>query len=177
MHQISKLKVNEIIKNKKLFPAYAKYSLATLCRHALNLLDGCREVDGRHNNKGRPRLCTPQDLSSTKRQINVLREAMGTFTSNILAAEAGVSESNSTFRRTLHHMGYGYRRTREKGMSTRPDKLKRFKFAKKVKRLCSHHDRGSHVFWTRRISMYVDGDGFAYKSNPYLHSKTLGARE
>ena len=161
MHQISKLKVNEIIKNKKLFPAYAKYSLATLCRHALNLLDGCREVDGRHNNKGRPRLCTPQDLSSIKRQINVLRKAMGTFTSNILAAEAGVSESNSTFRRTLHHMGYGYRRTREKGMSTRR----------------SHHDRGSHVFWTRRISMYVDGDGFAYKSNPYLHSKTLGARE
>ena len=62
-------------------------------------------------------------------------------------------------------------------MLTRRDKLKRFKLAKKVKRLFSHHDHGSRVLWTRGISMYVDGVGFAYKSNPYLHSKTPGARE
>ena len=65
----------------------------------------CREVDGRHNNKGRPKLCTPQDLRSIKRQINALRETMGTFTSNILQEEAGVNGSNSTFRRTLRRVG------------------------------------------------------------------------
>ena len=59
LHQISKLKVDEIIKNKKLFPAYAKYSPATLYRHALKPLDGSREGDCRHNNKGRPKVCTP----------------------------------------------------------------------------------------------------------------------
>ena len=176
LHQISKLKVNEIIKNKKLSPAYAKYSPATLYRHALKPLDGSREVDGRHDNKGRPKLCTLQDLCSTKREINVLRETVGTFTSNILQEEAGVNGSNSTFRRTLRRMGCGYKRTRKEGMLTRRDKLKKFKFAKKVKKLFSHHDCGSRVVWTRRISMYVDGVGFSYKSNPYLHSKTPGAR-
>ena len=62
-------------------------------------------------------------------------------------------------------------------MLTRCDKLKGFKYAKKVKRRFSHHDCGSHVLWTRRISMYVDGVEFAYKSSPYLHSKTPSARE
>ena len=95
--QISKLKVNEIVKNKKQFPAYAKYAPATLYRHGLKPLDGSREIDGRHNNKGRPKLCTPQDLRSIKRQINVLRETMGTLTSNILQEEGGVNGLNSTF--------------------------------------------------------------------------------
>ena len=111
------------------------------------------------NNKGRPKLCTLQDLRSTKREINVLRETVGTFTSNILQEEAGVNGSNSTFRRTLRRMGCGYRRTRKEGMLTRRDKLKKFKFVKKVKKLFSHHDRGSRVVWTRRISMYADGVG------------------
>ena len=94
-----------------MFPAYAKHSPAALYRHALKPLDGGREVDGRHNNKGRPKLCTPQDLRSIKRQTNVFREKMDTFTSNILQEEeeeeeeAGVNGSNSTFRRTLHCMG------------------------------------------------------------------------
>ena len=135
------------------------------------------EVDGRQNNKKRPKLCTPQDLRSIKRQINVLREKMGKFTSNILQGEAGVNGSNSTSWRTLHRMGYAYRRTRKKDMLTRHDKLKRFKFAKRVTRLLSHHDCWSRALWTRGISMYVDWVGFAYKSNPYLHSKTPGARE
>ena len=51
----------------------------------------------------------------------------------------------------------------------------RFKFAKKMKRLFSHHDCGSRVLGTRGISMYVDGVGFIYKSNPY--SKTPSARK
>ena len=105
LHEISKLKVSKIIKYKKLFPAYAKHSPATLYKHALKPLDGGREVDGRRNNKGRPKFCTPQDLRSIKRQINVWREIMGTFMSNILQEEARVNGSNSTFRRTLHRMG------------------------------------------------------------------------
>ena len=62
-------------------------------------------------------------------------------------------------------------------MLTRRDKLKMFKFAKRVKILFSHHDRGLHVLWTRGISMYVDRVGFAYQSSPYLHSKTPGDGE
>ena len=59
LHQVSKLKVTEITKNKKLFPTYPKCSTATSNIHALKPLDGSREVDGRHNKKGRPKLCTP----------------------------------------------------------------------------------------------------------------------
>ena len=62
-------------------------------------------------------------------------------------------------------------------MLTRRNKLKGFKFAKKLKRLFSHHGCGSRVLWTRGISIYVNGVRFAYKSSPYLHSKTPGARE
>ena len=116
-------------------------------------------------NKGRPKLCT-QDLCSIKQQIYALRETMGTFTLNILQEEAGVNGSNSALQITLCRMGYGYRRTRKKGTLTRCDKFKRFKFAKKVKRLFSNHDCGSRKLWTRGISMYVDGVGFAYKSSP-----------
>ena len=99
---------------------------------------------------------------------------MGTFASNILQEEARVNGSNSAFRRTLRRMRYGYKRACKKGMLTRHDKLKRFKFAKKVKKLFSHHDLGSRVLWKRGISMYIDGVGFAYNSNPYLYSKTSG---
>ena len=80
LHEISKLKVNEIIKNKKLFLPYAQYSPTNLYRHALKQVDGSREVDGTHNNKGRTKLCTPQYLDRTKPQINVFRETMGTCT-------------------------------------------------------------------------------------------------
>ena len=59
LHEISKLKVSEIIKYKKLFPVYAKYSPATLYRHALKPLGGGRDVDGRRSNKRRPKFCTP----------------------------------------------------------------------------------------------------------------------
>ena len=59
---------------------------------------------------------------------------MGMFTLNILQEEAGVNGSNSALQITLCRMGYGYRRTRKKGTLTRCDKLKRFKFAKKMKR-------------------------------------------
>ena len=150
LHQISKLKVSEIIKNKKLFPAYAKYSSTALYRHALKLLDRSPEIDGRYKGKGRPKLCTPQDLRSIKWQINVLRETMGTFTSNILQEEAGFNGSNSTFQRALRRMGYDYRRTRKKCMLTRRHKLKRFKYPKKVKRLFSHHSCGSRVLWKNK---------------------------
>ena len=137
-------------------------------------LDLSSEADGRHYKKGRPKLCTPQVLHSIKSQIKVLREAMEMFTSNILRQKTGVNESNSTFRRFPYCMGYRYRRPRKKGMLTRHHKLKRFKFAKKVKRLFSLDDHGSSLLWTKGRSSYV---GFAYKSNSYLHSKTPIARE
>ena len=94
------------------------------------------------------------------------------FTSDILQEEAGVNKSNLTFRKTFYCIGYDYRRPRKKGMLTRHHKLKRFKFAKKVKGRLSHHDHGSVLLRLREISMYIDRVDHLHISNPYLHSKS-----
>lgn len=178
LHQIQNIKICTIIKDKRKYPGFSKYSQATLYRHAKMPLDGSRQLDFRHRNKGRPKLYTQRALHNIKRQITVLRDTIGTFTSKQLQEEAGVMHiSNSTFRRVLRQMGYGYRRTRKKGLLTKLDLYKRLKFARKVKRMFNYHERGSYILWTRGISMYVDGVGFEYKSNPFLHAKRPQARE
>ena len=178
LHQINKIKISTIIQNKKTFPGFAKFSPATIYRHAKKPLDGSKMLDRRHNNPGRPKLCSMYDKRMIKRQIAVLRAQHGTFSSTTLQSETGIGHvSNATFRRELQKLGYGYRRTRKKGMLTQKDYRKRLKFARKVKRVFKQHDRESHILWTRGISMYVDGVGFEYKINPYLHAKTPQARE
>ena len=178
LHQVGNIPISNIIKNKHKYPEFAKFSPATLYRHAKRPLDGHREHDKRHNNKGRPRKLTGKDLRQIKRQIVLLRKRNGTFTSNTLQEEAGATHiSNSVFRRYLRRLGYGYRRTRKKGLLTAKDKKLRLRFARKVKRNFKYNDRGSHILWTRGISMYVDAVGFEYKCNPYLHAKQPRARE
>ena len=176
--QIQRIKVSTIIKEKNKFPGFSKYSAATLYRHAKKPLDGSREIDRRHQNPGRPKAFTLKDTRRIKRHLVNLRNTMGSFTSNILQYEAGVTHAtNSTFRRHLHKMGYGYRKTRRKGLLTFQDFQKRLRFARKVKRVFSRHARGSFTLWTRGISMYVDGVGFEFKVNPSLHSLIPKARE
>ena len=177
LHQVYKIKVSEIVKNKKRYPGFANIPAITLYRHAKKPLDGTAPLDRRHNNKGRPSTITAQDLRAVKRQIQALRCQLGTFTSIELQHAAGLTNiSNSMFRRYLRKLGYGYRRTRKKGLISRSDLKKRLHFAKKVKRVFK--PQGSSInLWTRGISMYVDGVGFEYKMNPFEHSKTPAARE
>ena len=80
--------------------------------------------------------------------------------------------SNSTFRRGLHKVGYQLRNTRRKGKVLKSDLKARVTFCKKI----IARNLGIE-FWENGIAMYVDGVGFEYKSNPYDHAKSLGARE
>ena len=80
--------------------------------------------------------------------------------------------SNSTFRRGLHKAGYKWGNTRRKGKVLKSDLKARITFCKKI----MARNLGIE-FWQNGIAMYVDGVGFEYKSNPYDHAKSLGARE
>ena len=95
------------------FPNLSKFSRATLFRHAKKSLDE-DPVDLRHSNPGRPRLSSIRDTRVVCRQIKILRETTGTFSSKDLQASSSLSKkmSNLTFRRVLKRMGYSHRNTR-----------------------------------------------------------------
>lgn len=176
LHQVGKIKISDIIKDTKKYPAFKKFSTATIYRHAKKPLDGSQPLDRRHSNPGRPKKLSDGDLRLIRRSILHLRNESGTFTSGELQESCGLTKqiSNSGFRKYLHKAGYRCRRTRKKGMLTYGDLVKRLRFVKKVRK---NFKTGSAPLWQKGISMYVDGVGFEYKRNPFLHAKAPQARE
>ena len=69
--------------------------------------------------------------------------------------------SNRTVRRCLNANGYGYRRSRKKGLLVKKDLSKRVAFARKVRKLLPED------FWKTGILFYLDAAGFTYKK---IHS-------
>ena len=78
LHQIGGIRGSDLVRR---FP---QYSAATLYRHANKPLDGTDRIDRRRENKGRPRKLGARDLRRMRRQISVLREQYGTFSSRRL---------------------------------------------------------------------------------------------
>jgi len=173
IHQFGGVRVADIIADKTRFPGFAQYSSATMYRHAKLPLDGNDVIDKRTMNEGRPALLNERDCRQVKRQIQILREMEGTFTSQRIQADSvGKKVSNSTFRRVLHKLGYGYRRTRKKGLLSKNDMKARLKFARRIKRL-----KLGQEFWAKGISFYLDATGFEYKRNPLDQARNPSARE
>lgn len=173
LHQVGKVSVYKIMNNPTLYPTLACYPKTTLYRHAKRPLS--EDVhDKRKQNKGRKRLISKRDQNAIKRNISNLRSTTGTFSSVDLQNAVGLSEkmSNSTFRRTMHKLGYKWRNTRRKGKLLQDDLKKRLEFCRKVKR-----NNLGEEFWTNGIGLYLDAVGFEYKSNPFEHAKALGSRE
>ena len=114
--QVCGVKVADVIRDRRRYPGFAGFSRATLYRHSKKAIDGNAVVDRRTRNPGRPRSLNNHDKRMVRRQIKVLREQNGNFTSKELQEAAGLGQkcSNSTFRKTLMQMGYGYRRTAKK---------------------------------------------------------------
>ena len=163
----------EIIRNKRRYPGFQVFSTATIYRHAKYPLDGTDVFDKRVLNKGRPSKLSEYDRRSIGRQVLKLCEQEGSFSSRrIQAFTVGNSVSNSTVRRALNTFGYGYHRTRKKGLLTHKDLKLRLKFARKLKKL-----NLGHRFWTTGISFYLDAAGFVYKRNPMDQVRTPKARE
>ena len=69
--------------------------------------------------------------------------------------------SNRTIRRALNAHGYKFLQARKKGLLSKKDLMMRTKFARKVKK------RLPESFWRDGVGFYLDGVGYAHKTNPF----------
>ena len=70
-------------------------------------------------------------------------------------------------KKTLNRQGYRYLHSRKKGLMTRKDVVRRYRFACKIRRLLPMN------FWERVISFYFDGTSFVHKINPFDQAREL----
>ena len=85
---------------------------------------------------GRPEKLTLRQKRSIIRNINILREENNNFTSKKLLLSSGINRndiSSRTVRRFLNKNGYHYLKTRKKGILSKKDFQKRYKFAKMMR--------------------------------------------
>lgn len=149
------------IRGKKLLEKFPLISKSNVYKHARKPL-GTIHVDRRKQNKGRPRKVDPTLERRIMREVKVLTDAGNGFTSKDIQTNVGALRSmcNRTIRRVLNKQGIKFLHLRKKGVLLKSDLQKRLKFT----RLCSRNCLPS--FWKRGISMYLDGVGFEWKSNP-----------
>ena len=162
------------VRGKALLGMFPQYSKSTIYAYASEEFNSFKEADKRKNNPGRPRKLTIHDGRQIVRAVTKLRHTVGSFTSRKVQLEAGLGTqvSNRTIRRHLNKCGYKYLRSRKKGLLLKSDLRKRMRFCRKIKM----RNLGSE-FWQRGISMYLDGKGFQYKSNPHGEARAPKARE
>ena len=154
----------------KMFPQYSKSAIYV---HAKKPLCGEVTVDKRKSNVGRKKKLTLQDERKVKRSLMGLRKSAGSFTSRSIQADSGVNHvSNRTIRRSLNRAGYYYLQSRKKGLLLQKDLRNRLKFCRKIRRL-----KLSQQFWREGISVYLDGKGFEYKTNPQGAARCPSSRE
>ena len=149
------------IKGKELCHKYKQFSKASIYRHAKKPI-GSSVVDKRKQNPGRPPKLSERDKRSILRQVEVLRDSVGHFTSRHVRVSAGVEcrVSDETVRRVLRSSGLRYRHARKKGLLTQKDLKVRLAFARKVRRKLNPN------IWTHGICFYLDGVSFTHKYNP-----------
>ena len=127
--------------------------------------------DKRKNSKGAPRKLNERSQRQIMRSMKTLMKDIGTFSSVDLQKHAGLAGtcSNRTVRRFLNKQNYGYYQCRRKGQLTPEDLTKRLAFCKKCKQLLKD-------FWENGISFYLDGTGFAHKTNQCKSARTHRTR-
>ena len=161
------------VRGKKLLKMFPQYSKAAIYKHAKKPLNGKPFFDKRTMNKGRPKKLSIQDERSIICTIPKLREQLGNFTSKRVQLESGVAHvCNRTVRNVLNKVGYNYLRSRKKGLLHEADLKARKKFCQKVRR-----KKLSQDFWNKGISIYLDGKGFEYKTNPHDQARAPRARQ
>ena len=139
-----------------------KYSGRSVYRHAKKPLDADEQAtDRRRFNKGRPRKLSLKEERIIIRTLKILREEAHEFSSKKIQDRAGLRReiSNRDIRRCLGKHGYKYCQSRKKGLLNERDKRQRLSFAR-------HYSKVPDEYWETDVSFYLDGVGFAYKSNP-----------
>ena len=165
-YQLSKVRGKELL---KLFPQYSK---AAVYKHAKKPLNGDPVFDKRKQNKGRPKKLSPQDERSILRAVPRLQMEVGNFTSKRVQLESGITNvCNKTVRNVLNKGGYRYLRSRKKGLLHVKDLKARKKFCQTVRRKKLTQD-----IWRNGVSLYLDGKGFEYKTNPNDQARSPSAR-
>ena len=151
------------VKIKELIAMYPQYSPRSIYRHAKQELSSKDPEDRRKYNKGRPPVLSLRDKRKILRAIPRLRRLEGSFNSARLAVEVGLAGKVNlrTIRKFLNKSGYHFLQARKKGLLTNNDLRKRVLWCRRVKR----HKLGLN-FWTKGITFYLDGKGFAWKKNP-----------
>ena len=130
-------------------------------------------LSNRSNDRGRPRKLTSRQIRLLLRSLKSLRIEQGNFTAKRIMEEAGIRESEISIRsvtRYLNEHGYFYLQARKKGLMRNDDLKKRLDFAKYYK------NNYPANFWTDHVSFYLDGAGFAYKTNPLDQAKAPKGR-
>ena len=130
-------------------------------------------LSSRSNNTGRPRKLTSQQIRFLLRSLKSLCIEQGNFTAKHIMEEAGIRESEISVRsvtRYLNEHGYFYLQVRKKALMRKDDLKKRLDFAT----YCKNNYPAN--FWTDHVSFYLDGTGFAYKTNPLDQAKAPKGR-
>ena len=165
LHQEGKVSCYELVKR------YGhRYAERSIYRHAKKPLNEVT-FDKRHNNKGRPRKLTLRDERCIVRSLLALRRQRVQFSSRKIQEQAGLGReiSNRVIRRCLQRHGYKYRQSRKKGLLTARDLYIRLKYARK------HIKHTPPQFWSEDIAFYLDGVGFAHKSNPWQEARAISS--
>ena len=124
---------------------------------------GKRCLNKTKGNRGRPRKLTTRQARMVLRSIRRLRNEEGSFSAKRVMEVAGITQAEISVRtvtRFLNGHGYFYLQARKKGLMKEDDLKKRVKFAKLCKKIYPSD------FWTNKVAFYLDGTGFAYKTNP-----------
>ena len=97
------------------------------------------------------------------RHLRICSTTLGSFSAFRLRAMAGISPDISLWciRRTLNRHGYRSLHSQKKGLMSRKDVVRGYRFACKIRRLPPMN------FWERSISFYFDGTSFVHKTNPF----------
>ena len=161
------------VRGKDLLRMFPQYSKVTVYNHAEKPINGKAVADKRKNNPGRRSKLSQQDIRKINRTIRTLRKSEGSFTSQRVQEESGILHvSNRTIRRTLNTAGYHYLQSRKKGLLTENDLRTRMQFCRKVRSRKLYKQ-----FWREGISLYLDGKGFEFKTNPLGQARAPASRE
>jgi len=154
-----------------MFGEYSKSAVYIHCKKPLegNVIHDRRVGSGR----GRPSKLTAREKRNVKNEIPKLRQTEGSFTSKRVQLRCGLGHvSNRTVRRAMNNSGFKYLRSRKKGILTKEDIKKRLKYCREKVR-----NNVDQEFWSYGVSFYLDGTGFAYKTNPMDQATAPRARE
>ena len=72
----------------------------------------------------------------------------------------------------MNEEGYGYLRSRKKGLLSPTDLKNRLRFCRRMRKF-----KIGQEFWNRHIAFYLDGKGFEYKKNPFDQARAPKVRE